>query len=217
MPQITSIEPQKKKKNRFNIFIDGNFSFGADEITIANNHLSIGLKLTNDQIEKIIKETIFAKLLDAGLRFLSLRPRSEKEVVDYLARKISAKENVKFNDALNSPLIDKVLVRLKKYKYINDREFAKWWLTSRVHEKKGPKAVKYELFKKGIDKETIELTINNFPNQKALAAKAIEKKLARWQKLPNFELKKKVYQFLGSRGFDFDVINEIFAQLVKKG
>ena len=77
--------------------------------------------------------------------------------------------------------------------------------------------LKSELFQKGIDREIIDDLINNIKNQKPLALKAIGKKLPRWQKLSNLEFKKKVYSFLISRGFDFDTIKEVVAQIEKKG
>ena len=217
MPQISSIEPQKKIKNRFNVFIDGNFAFGIDENTLVKNNLRINQVLSQSEIEKIIKDNSLAKLQDAGLRFLSYRQRSEKEVRDYLINKIAKDENIKYSQAKDSPLVELALSKFRKYNYINDLEFAKWWVSSRTRTRpKGHQVIRLELQRKGIDKDTIEAVLNKSPNQKVLAKKAIEKKIARWQKLPPVELKKKVYRYLVSRGFDFETIKETFAHFAKK-
>ena len=92
MPQITSIEPQKKRSGRFNIFLDGEFAFGIDENVLVKNAIKKGQELSNVQIAKIIKDNELAKLFDKSLRFLSYRPRSEKETVDYLAKKSPEKK-----------------------------------------------------------------------------------------------------------------------------
>jgi len=217
MPLITSIEPQKKRKNRFNIFLDEEFGFAADENVLLKYNLKISQSLTQSQIEKLIKENELGKLMDQSLRFLSFRPRSEKEVVDYLIGKISRKENIKYSQVKESPLIKQVVVKLKKYKYLDDFEFANWLVRSRIRSKpQGLSLVKFDLEKKGIDDEIINSIIAKYPDQTVLAKRAIEKKLANWQKLPKGDFKKKIYAYLISRGFNFETIGEVFANLEKK-
>ena len=217
MPLITSIEPQKKRKNRFNIFLDEEFGFAADENVLLKYNLKISQSLTQSQIEKLIKENELGKLMDQSLRFLSYRPRSEKEVVDYLIGKISQKENIKYSQAKESPLIKQVVLKLKKYKYLDDFEFANWLVRSRIRSKpQGLSLVKFDLEKKGIDDEIINSIIAKYPDQTVLAKRAIEKKLANWQKLPKGDFKKKIYRYLASRGFNFETIGEVFANLEKK-
>ena len=217
MPRITSIEPQKKRKNRFNIFLDEQFAFAADESILAKYRLRVGQELLPLQIEKLIKENELGKLMDQSLRFLSYRPRSEKEVVDYLIGKISQKENIKYSQAKESPLIKQVVLKLKKYKYLDDFEFANWLVRSRIRSKpQGLSLIKFDLKKKGIDNEIINSIIAKYPDQTTLAKRAIKKKLANWQKLPKGDFKKKIYQYLASRGFNFETIGEVFANLEKK-
>ena len=216
MPRITSVKPQKRKE-RFNIFLDGKFAFGVDENILVKNHLKVGQILTGDQIEKLIKETILGKLLDQALRFLSYRPRSQKEVTTYLTQKIAKRENIKFREAKESPLIDAVALKLKRYNYLDDHEFAKWLVNLRIKSaSRGLSLIKWELIQKGVDRDIIESILSIHPNQTLIAKKAIEKKLKRWQRLSELDLKKKVYAYLASRGFDFETIKEVFAFLLKR-
>src|SRR3989344_8302628 len=106
MSQITAIEPQKKRQDRFNIFLDGHFGFALEQTIILKNNLKPGLNLDEFQIQSLIKEDQSGKLLDLALKFLSSRPHSEKEIKDYLAKKISQKENIKFNEAKESQSIN---------------------------------------------------------------------------------------------------------------
>jgi len=216
VPRITSVKPQKRKE-RFNIFLDDKFAFGVDENILVKNHLKVGKILTGDQIEKLIKETILGKLLDQALRFLSYRPRSQKEVTTYLTQKIAKRENIKFREAKESPLIDAVALKLKRYNYLDDHEFAKWLVGLRIKSaSRGFSLIKQELIRKGIDKEIIQSLLSKYPNQTLIAKKAIEKKIKRWQGLSELDLKKKVYAHLASRGFDFETIKEVFAFLIKR-
>ena len=217
MPKITSIEPQKRRKGRFNIYIDGQFSFALDESLLAKNMLIAGKSLTGDQIEKLIKENEAGKLFDASLRFLSYRPRSEKEVKDFLAKKTARVENIKFTEASQSPVISQIITRLKQQSFLDDEEFAEWWVKARTSSQpKGPYLIKRELAGKGIDKDIIEKAISKITNQRELGYKVIHRKLETWKKLTNLELKKKVYEHLARRGFDSKTINEVIAQIVKK-
>ena len=217
MPKITSIEPQKRRKGRFNIYIDGQFSFALDESLLAKNMLIAGKSLTGDQIEKLIKENEAGKLFDASLRFLSYRPRSEKEVKDFLAKKTARVENIKFTEASQSPVISQIITRLKQQSFLDDEEFAEWWVKARTSSQpKGPYLIKRELTGKGIDKEIIEKAISKIKNQTELGRNVIEKKIKTWEKLTNLELKNKIYQHLARRGFDSAAIKEVIAQIVKK-
>ena len=42
MPKITSVEVQKRNPGRFNIFLDGEFVFGADEDLVVDHRLIPG-------------------------------------------------------------------------------------------------------------------------------------------------------------------------------
>ena len=218
MPKVTAVEPQKKKKDRFNIYLDGKFAFGAQADTVLRYQITPGKELTPEKINQIVKKEELSKLFDATLKFLSYRPRSHKEVEDYLAKKISKKENIKFSQAKESGLIIQIKHKLTKYKYLNDTEFAKWWIESRTkYRPRGKRILKSELMQKGVSREIVDELLENIKNQKLLAQRAIKKKLPRWQKLPSVEIKKKIYSHLSMRGFDFDTIREVVAQIEEKG
>jgi len=217
VPQITDISPQKKNKNRVNLFLDGKYAFSVSLENILKNKFKIGIELSNDDVTKSTNEESQQKYQDKVINFLSFRPRSEKEIQDYLAKKIAADSSISFSQAQNSSLIEKIFSKLKKYNYIDDVEFARWWLKSRSSSRpKGKNFIKIELIKKGISKQIIENVLKKAPNQLKLAEKAIEKKLNTWYNLPLFEQKRKIYNYLASRGFQQDVIEDIFAKLSKK-
>ena len=216
MPEITAIEPQKKTKDRFNIFLDGKFAFGVSQTTAVLENLQIGKIITRDQIEKILKGEEFSRLQDSTMRFLNFRPRSEKEVRIYLTKKIAQKENVKFSQAKESPYIQKIIEKLKKYKFIDDLEFAKWFTSSRLKShQKSTRLISWELKAKGIDQDIIEKVKKGLGSEKDLAERAVSKKIKRWRSLPHLEFKKKFYQYLSSRGFSYETIKDAFAKFDK--
>ena len=52
--QITRIEPQKKNRQRRNIYLDGEFAFGLDEEVVAAYHLSEGDELTQAIVDTLL-------------------------------------------------------------------------------------------------------------------------------------------------------------------
>lgn len=216
MPAITQIKPQRKK-DRFNIFLDGLFGFGIDAENLLKNNLKVGKRLTQEQIKKIITEDTFKKLIDRAVNFLSFRPRTEKEIKDYLTKKLSQLENIKFKEAQNSPVTDAIILKLKKLKLIDDVEFAKIYIEEKVKfKKKGIRLIKYELLRKGISKDILQEVLKVEEDETQTAYSAIEKKLDSWKKLDNLKLKRKVFEHLARRGFEYETIEKVFAKIKKK-
>ncbi|MBI2021821.1 RecX family transcriptional regulator [Candidatus Daviesbacteria bacterium] len=218
MSRITSVEPQKKNPHRFNIYLDGQFAFGADEDTVVSRRLVVGKEIAKEDLDKILFETEVGKLMERMYRLFNIRQRSEKEIRDYLKvlnfkRKLMEKEEI-------SPLvIDATVKTLKKKNLINDQAFAKAWMEARMQsKKKGKKAIKAELYQKGIDREIIEDTLEEESiDESKIAQQALYKKAKLWKGLPKLEFKKKAIEFLLRRGFDYQAIKEVVDSYLKIG
>ncbi|MDP1721878.1 MAG: regulatory protein RecX [Candidatus Gottesmanbacteria bacterium] len=155
-------------------------------------------------------EDLYQKLLDASFHFVSFRPRSEKEMRAYLAKKLSRLSVIPARDArIQFPILDRVIARLRELDYVNDEKFAAWWVDQRQsHKPKGNRLILQELKAKGVAVEIKQ------PDEVGLARQALAKKLERWQTLPKIEQKKKIYGFLGRRGFDADTIRRVIDEVV---
>ena len=159
----------------------------------------------------------YEKLVNASLRYVSYRPRSEKELTDFLTKKLVLWK------VSGGVLIEKVVERMRELGYVDDRAFARWWVDQRsTFKPKGARLISLDLARKGISKETLEEALQgNAVGQGAfdelkIAQKAILKKVATWAQLPTIEQKRKMYTFLAQRGFSYDVIEKIIADVVKK-
>ena len=157
----------------------------------------------------------YEKLVNAALRFVSYRPRSERELSDFLTKKLS---KWKMSGTL---LIEKVVERMRDLGYVDDRKFIAWWVEQRASFRpKGKRALGSELRGKGIPATLIEEAFDDpsaaqFDEYES-AQKVILKKTTVWAKMPKIEQKKKVYTFLAARGFSFEIISRIIDELVKK-
>lgn len=223
--KITLIEPQKKQKGRFNIFLDSQFAFGADEDLVVNDRLIPGKVIQKEDLEKLLFEVEVGKLMDRLYGLLSIRARSEKEIRDYL-KNLSFKRKLKDKEEIAQVSVDLIIERLKEKGLINDLEFAKAWVESRRRSKqKSLKVLKMELFQKGIDREIIEEVARVESPDKVedclrrqessegeLARLVLEKKIRIWKNLSPQEFKKKAIEFLLRRGFDYEIIKEIIKE-----
>ncbi len=199
MPEVTLLKPQKNGK-RVNVYLDGVFGFGIDLDNLVLNHIKLGMILTDEEVEKIVRKAEFQKTLDKLLKFAMLRPRSEKEINDYLKRK-------KIHESMWEDLFEK----LKHFELLDDVKFAKWWVDQRLAFKKiSSKVLKLELFKKGIDKEIVNSVIEETPiNEEKMARELLEKRSYRWEGLDPREAKQKKFQYLAGKGFDYEVVEKI--------
>ncbi len=143
-----------------------------------------------------------------ALRLLSRRPRSKKELFEYLKKK----------DCLESK-IKKIIHKFIELDFINDNKFVDWWFEQRLILKpKGKRVLRQELLQKGIDKELIEQKLSEIDKRQLeeSARLILKKKIIYWRDLPKLKFKKKIFNFLAYRGFDFKIIRNLIDEFTKK-
>ena len=214
--KITQVEPQKKNPHRFNVFIDGEFVFGADEDLVVEQRLIPGKIIDQTLLEKLIFEAEVGKLIERMYSLFNIRPRSEKEVRTYL-KNLSFNRKVKDQEEISDLAIDSLVEKLKQKRLLDDKQFAKDWVESRRRSKqKGIRVIKAELFQKGIDKEIIEEVLrlrSGQVSEEDLAKLALEKKMRVWKNLPPLEFKRKALEFLIRKGFDYEIVKKMIESI----
>lgn len=193
---ITALEVQKHNKERVNVFLDGNFAFAVSLLAAAR--LRKGQRLTPAQIAELKEEGAIDLAYQRALRYLSLRPRSESELVTYLQGKEVAEE-----------VIAAVMARLRERGYVDDGAFARFWVDNRTRFRpRGARALRYELRQKGVESSAIDEALED-QDEEAAAWAAVEPKIERWQALPREEFDQKLMGFLARRGFGYGVCRRI--------
>lgn len=209
MPQITAIKLQKRKKDRFNIFLDGVFAFSLTAQALAKAGLHENQEISSKKVTTLVRESELQTVFEKVLKFLSYRPRSEFEIEEYLLKKGVGEKTRKM-----------VLGKLKGLDLLDDLAFARWWVEQRsTFSPRGIKAVRFELRRKGIDKELIERVLAELRSSSTdllLAERLVKKKLSRLKNLPQLEQKKKLYFALAQKGFSYEIIKKAVAKFVEK-
>ncbi|WP_409253167.1 recombination regulator RecX [Bacillus sp. SCS-153A] len=196
---ITKITKQVKNEERYNIFIDGEYSFSVDEEILARFQLGKGKEIDELAIAEIGYEDDIRKAFNMAIHYLSFRMRTEQEVADYLKKK-------ELGDAVAAEAIHK----LKKYKYLNDQEFAQAYVNTQINTSdKGPGAVERELSTKGVDKALIDGALGAFTNEIQLekAITLTNKLFKKYKKDSAIVAKQKIEQNLARKGYPFNIIN----------
>lgn len=147
-------------------------------------------------------EEVFDKAFNRSLKYLSFRPRSVKEIQDYLKKK-----------RFSNQIINRVVKKLTELKFLNDEEFAKMWIEERQRTRgKSKFALKLELLNKGLDEDMFEPLLKGAEDDFETAKTLFEKKKEKFANLSKFEFKKKMSGFLQRKGFSFEVINKLFKE-----
>ncbi|MGB3713679.1 MAG: RecX family transcriptional regulator [Candidatus Promineifilaceae bacterium] len=196
METITDLQPQKRNKDRLNVFIDGEYAFSVN--TKLGSSLKVGQNLTTDEVNKIKGIDTFDKAKQMSFRYLSYRPRSTVEVRNYLNGK-----------GFDPMVIDRVVDQLINRDYLDDVEFTRYWIEQRqAHRPRGVLALRNELLKKGVPPTLIDAAVDEV-DEKDAALRAIERKTGRWAKLPKQQFRRKISGFLERRGFSYAIIYEV--------
>lgn len=219
MAKITDVKQQAKDKTRFNIFLDGQFVFGISADAIFKKRLEIDQDLTQSKIQELIKEDQLSRLVNKAFKFLSFRPRSEKETQEHLLRKGKLKD-VKSEEEKNQyeQSVAEAIKKLKRLEQIDDRQFTKWWVEQRQKFKpRGTALLKSELLSKGVAREIIDEVLEiNGQDQEEAALAAASKKANSYKNLNREEFKIKMGQFLARRGFSWGTTKKVVDTLVEK-
>jgi regulatory protein len=197
---ITALKVQKRNSNRINVYIDGEFAFGLARIVAA--WLRVGQALSDEKISELKAQDARETAYQNALRLLSVRDRSEAEIIERL-RKKQVPEDV----------IPQVMERLHRSKLVDDEHFAQTWIENRtVFRPRSQRLLAYELREKGIDPTAIQEALASFDEHEAAEA-AARKHAQKLQHLERREFRQKLYGFLARRGFHHETIIEVINQI----
>lgn len=208
MLKITKIEQQKKNKDRYSIYINGEYSFGVYEDVLIRYQLSKGMEFEEDFIEEVLKKEEQEKANYYAIGLLNFKLRTEKEIRDRMWKKEYSKE-----------IIDRTIDYLKRLKYLDDEEYAKRFIKDRVNLKKlGKERIKSELYYKGIDNEIISNQLDELVDQDDQYYTAIElakKKLNTTYKNDDKNARyRKLGGFLQRRGYSMDIVMKVLREVL---
>lgn len=150
------------------------------------------------------------RTMNRAVKLLAAKPRSIGELRERLLEKLWTDEAI----------VDRVIEKLKEYKYLDDEQFARELAVSKLRQKpQGKRRLQQSMSQKKLDKETVESAIaqafETLPEDD-LIDQAIAKRVRLKGKPETREDAKKFYDHLLRQGFGFDLIREKMGSLAKE-
>lgn len=192
MARITALKNERGK--RVAVFIEGSLAFRLSDEIASKRGLAVGASLEPKQVDEMLRADEAYRAMQAALRYLGYRPRSEKEVRDRLRR-----------GHFPAALIAEVMKRLKDIDLVNDAAFAQFWKEGReISRPRGRRLLKQELHFKGVDRETAEAAVEDVDEEEG-AYRAAVKKVRSLKGLDDKTFRLRLGTFLQRRGYGYEL------------
>jgi regulatory protein len=208
--KITDLQSQKRDSSRVNVYIDEEFFCGASVDTIVKFQIYVGKIITQDEIDLFLRFELENKFLNRSLTYLSRSPKTESQIRQYLKNLAYKKKGSWYTDISIDELeniFEKIVSKLKTYKYLDDKIFAEMFVRDRVRMKpRGKQVLLMELISKGVDKEIATEVIDTLVIDEYEVLKKVYYKKYKDEKLMKEDRKK--IDFLMRKGFNWDLIEK---------
>lgn len=195
MPVITALKTHRRNKERVKLYLDDEYAFQLPLLDAAA--LRCGQELRQQEVAALLEASALQNAYDRAIRFLARRPRSAAEVRRYLQSK-----------ELGQPVIAVVLERLQERAWLDDAEFARYWVDQRQrHKPMAARALRFQLRQKGVDEVVIDAALDCLDESTA-AYRAAQARLSRYRGQTPRAFRQKLGGALMRRGFDAETIRE---------
>jgi regulatory protein len=205
MPEVTAIKRRVLSgKVNFQISLDGVYAFSLSDLDLSNSGLRMGQNISHEQACDLEGRAQIAKAYGLCLRYIGLRLRSRKELLDYLARK-----GCEMDDA------ESALSQLEPLGLIDDLRFATAWVADRqALRPRSSRRLAQELAAKGIDREIITRVLaSTDPEDEFNALKAL---ILRKRAYTQYKDARKLVAYFQRQGYRWTLIKEVMEQLAKE-
>ncbi len=205
MSKITGLKQGKTRTKRINVYVDDKFALSLAPETAVKENIGIGQELGKAALEELAEKDLRQRCFNSAVRFLGYRPRSESEIRQRLAK-----------HGFENEVIEKTVARLKEYRYVDDTEFARFWVENReALRPRSKRLTKMELKRKGLEADIIEKAVSEIDETDS-AYRAATSRARRLESLDHNDFRLRLGQYLGRRGFNYGIIKEITEKVWKE-
>lgn len=200
---VTALRFQKHAADRVNVYLDERFALGLPAVEAAK--LRVGQYLSDADVARLRAVDAEQQAYDRAVRLLGYRPRSQVEI----RQRLAAAE-------VEPAMIEAVVQRLADEGYLNDEDFARFWVENRERFRpRSPQALRQELRRKGVADDAISAAVADL-DPVASACEAGRPRARRLAALPDRDpvtFRRQLAEFLLRRGFDHDAVRAAVLRL----
>lgn len=202
MPIVTAIKKQARVGSvRFNVSLDGAYAFTISDLDLSVSGLKLGQELTSEEAERYSDSASKAKAYALALRYLGVRPRSRRELMDYLKRKDCAPDES-----------EAALDKLAELGLVDDLKFAQAWIADRaVNRPRSKMRLSQELAAKGVARDVVDEALREVEPEQETSA--LKKLILRKQRSGSYSDEKKLIAYLQRQGYRWSLIKEAMDEL----
>lgn len=171
------------------------------EEVLFRRSLSAGSQIDGQELAELLADDELVKAKDIALRFLDYKMRTVSEVQKKLK-----------DSGFSIKVIEQTVAAIETYGFLDDPGYAKLFSKERIRQR-GSRIIEQELAQKGIDKDVARDLLSEMKDAEYEAALlACSKKVHSLQNrgMDEQQVKDKVYRFLISRGYDYDLIKKVY-------
>ena len=209
--KITALKTQVRDKSRINVSVDGKYRLSLDMLQVVELGLRTGMEISEEKLVALEEESQYGKLYTRSLEYVLTRPRSQREMRDYLYRKTrdTPTKMGTMRKGVSKELTERVFDRLFEKGYLNDEKFARFWVENRnVRKGSSMRKLQAELSAKGVNSEIISAVLEESDRSDSDELKKIIIK-----KAPKYDDTQKLIAYLARQGFRYSDIQEALADL----
>jgi regulatory protein len=204
--KITAIKQQVRNPERVSLYIEGKYSVSLTMSQLLEQQLKIGTEIDEPKLAELKKASADGKLRAKAMNWVFLRPRSTKELRDYLRRLSYSGAKSEQRNSLSSDTVQHIIDDFTGRKWVDDEVFAEWWVGRSSRKTKSISFLRSELSLKGIDREVINDLLKENDEMATLA-----QLVAKLSVKTKYQDKDRLKRFLVSKGFSYSSIVEALA------
>jgi regulatory protein len=208
--KITALKAQVRIPGRVNVFIDGAYRLSLDAMQVIELGVRIGKEYDEESLQELENEGQFSRVYTRSLEYALARPRSVKELKDYLYRKTrdTRTKMGMVKKGISQELAERVLTRLIEKGYVDDEKFARFWVENRnVRKGSSLKKLQSELAAKGVSSAIVASALDASGRSDSEELRKIYLK-----KRARYDDEQKLIAYLARQGFSYDDIKSVIAE-----
>jgi len=203
VPSVTALSPVKRRSGWIEIQLDGASCILLPDQDIARLGLTIGCTIEETDLASLQSTAELAEAMRVGLRYLSVRPRSCREIELRLLREKLAQET-----------IERTVDRLTTLGYLDDRNFAAAFARDRIRLRPcGVRRMKADLLSRGVSPRDADDGIESAMteqdvNEHELLQRVASARASKLDDLDKGVARRRLFGYLSRRGFSSENIQK---------
>lgn len=192
---VTSVERKRGRRNRVDVYVDGELRFDVARDTVKQRDLRPGRAIDASEIEAIVAADQRRAALDTGVAMLARRPHSEREIRRGLAQRRFPQD-----------VADEAMERLRSLGLIDDAAFAQAWAETRARSSpRGRRMIAGELRAHGVATEIARAAADTVDEEEA-AYRLAQKRVNSLRDVEFRIFADRLGGYLQRRGFEWEMV-----------